>query len=179
MSLPNEEATYRAKAVGALFGMSSNGNPQLAIQCVVVDHDHYAGESIAAILNFTPKSVDRSIESLGHFGFASDDLEQLADIGEARAAELLPNVVELVCAPEEYNGEWNLKVKWVNRPGAGRFAFRTKLEGGDLKQFAASMKGALRNARGGAPRAKQNGSGGSRPVHPNAPGGRPDDDIPF
>lgn len=177
MSLPLEEITVRAKAVGAGFGKSSKGNIQLAIQCEVVDHEQHSGEPIAAILHFTDATQARSIESLQHFGFASDDLSLLEDIGHDKATELLPNVVELVCAPEEYNGAWTLKVKWVNRPGAGRFAFKEPLKGNDLKAFAAQMKGALKNARGAAPRQTNGASKSSAQPHPNAPGNN--DDLPF
>lgn len=182
MSLPLEEITLRARAIGASFGTSSKGNPQLAIQCEVVDHDQYTGEAIAAILNFTVKSQTRSIESLQHFGFPSDDLSLLEDVGPEKCAELLPDTVELVCAPEEYpegSGEWNLKVKWVNKPGRGRFAFKEPLKGAGLKAFAAQMRGMIRNARGGA--RPTNGGGGAKPAqpkHPNAPGADIDD-IPF
>lgn len=177
MSLPMEEITVRAKAIGAGFGKSENGNTQLAIQCEVVDHEQFSGETIAAVLHFTPKTEARSIESIQHFGFAGDDLATLEDIGPGQAAELLPNVVELVCAPEEWDGSWRLKVKWVNRPVGGRFVFKEPVKGAELKSFAAQMKSALKNARGGA--VKPNG-GTSKPAtgaHPNAPGNR--DDIPF
>lgn len=175
MSLPIEKSTYRARAVGAGFGMSDNNNPQLAIQFEVVDHDQLSGESIAAILFFTEKTTSRSIESLQHCGFASDDLELLAEIGPDKAAELLPSIVEIVCEPEEYDGKWSLRVKWINRPGGGRFAFKNKLEGSDLKRLAAQMKGALRNARGAAPRT----ANPAQSRHPNAPNAPGNDDIPF
>lgn len=162
MALPLEEITVRAKAVGAGFGVSANHNTQVAIQCEVVDHEQYSGESIAWVGHFTEKTTARSIESLQHFGFTSDDLSLLEDIGPEKCAELLPEVVELVCAPEEYQGEWTLKVKWVNKPGRGKFTFKEPLKGADLKAFAAQMKGAMKNARGPS---KNSG-------HPNAPGNK-------
>jgi len=180
MSLPIEKSTYRARAVGAGFGMSDNHNPQLAIQFEVVDHDQLSGESIAAVMFFTEKTTTRSIESLQILGFASDDLELLAEIGPDKAAELLPSIVEIVCEPEEYDGKWSLRVKWINRPGGGKFTFKNKLEGSDLKGFAAQMKGALRNARGAAPRAAKNGVvNPAQSRHPNAPNAPGNDDIPF
>ena len=72
-------------------------------------------------------------------------------------------------------------MKWVNKPGAGKFTFKDPLPTGDLKAFAAQMKATVRSVRGagGAPRTSGNGAGGSRPQqpHPNAPGNK--DDIPF
>lgn len=182
--LPLEKATYRAKATSTSFGMTDDNKPQLAIQFEIVD-ESFAGESIAAILFFTEKTVERSLESLVHLGFGSDDLELLADTDAARCAELLPSVVEIVCDPEEYDGKWRLRVRWINRAGGGKFTFKNKLEGVYLKAFAAQMRGALKNARGPQARkpaaaggARSNGQRPQQP-HPNAPGGGVDEDIPF
>jgi hypothetical protein len=177
MSLPMQDITVRVRAVAAGLGESDNEKRTkfVFITGSVVDDEQYVGEQISAILYFTEKTEARSIESLMHFGFAGDDLSLLQDADEAKCAELLPEVVEFVCAPEEYNGEWQLKVKWVNKPGRGKFAPKKKLEGSDLKSFAAQMKGALKNARGGA--RPSNGSPKPTQPHPNAPGGK--DDLPF
>jgi hypothetical protein len=171
MALPLEEITVRVRAVAAGLGESDNENRTkfVFVTGSVVDHEQYNGEQISAVLYFTEKTAARSIESLLHFGFTSDDLSLLEDADEAKCAELLPEIVEFVCAPEEWQGDWTLKVKWVNKPGRGKFAPKKKLEGSELKAFAAQMKGALRNARGG--------NGAKKPApHPNAPG---EDDIPF
>lgn len=190
MSLPMEEITVRVRAVAAGLGESDNEKRTkfVFVTGSVVDDEQYNGEQITAVLYFTEKTQARSIESLMHFGFASDDLAMLEDADEGKCAELLPEVVEYVCAPEEYNGEWQLKVKWVNKPGRGRFAPKKKLEGSDLKSFAAQMRNSIRNARGGsarpAPARPAQPGNGQRSTHPNAPGGgyggsAPDDDIPF
>lgn len=179
MSLPIEDITVRVRAVAAGLGQSENERQTKFVHVTgsVVDHEQYTGEQITAVLFFTEKTSARSIESLMHFGFATDDLSLLEDADESKCAELLPEIVEFVCAPEEYNGEWQLKVKWVNKPGRGKFAPKKKLEGADAKAFAAQMKSAFRNARG--PQSKPTNGAGSKPVHPNAPGGAFDDDIPF
>lgn len=180
MSLPTEDITVRVRAVAAGLGESDNEKHTkfVFVTGSVVDNEQYNGEQITAVLYFTPKTEERSIESLLHFGFAGDDLSLLADADEAKCAELLPEVVEYVCAPEEYNGEWQLKVKWVNKPGRGKFAPKKKLEGGDLKSFAAQFKGAFKNARGAAGvRRPSNGSSKPTTPHPNAPDA--DDKVPF
>jgi hypothetical protein len=175
-----EQIKVRVRAVAAGLGESDNENKTkfAFVTGSVIDHDQYNGEQITAVLYFTEKTAARSIESLIHFGFTSDDLSLLADADEAKCTELLPEVVEFDCAPEEYKGEWQLKVKWVNKPGRGQFAPKKKLEGSDLKAFAAQMKTSLRNARG--PGAKSNGAKPSQPSHPNAPGnGEKNFDPPF
>lgn len=178
MSLPLEKLTLRAKAVNAGFGVSDNerATKYAAIGMEIVDDENYAGETITYLGYFTEKTTARTLESLQHMGFTSDDLMLLEDIGAEKCAELLPTVVEIVCEPEEYDGKWTLKVKWVNRAGAGRFKAKQPLVGADLKAFAAQMKGALRNARGGA---KPAGNGASKQTQtPSAPAS-PTDDIPF
>lgn len=181
MSLPMQKATYRARAAGSGFGTSSKGNNQIGIPCEIVDHEELAGETITWLGHFTEKTTARTVESLQHFGWQGDDLSELEDPDAAAAARLLPEIVEIVVDPEQYEGEWQLKVKWVNKPGAGRFSFKEPLVGSGLKAFAAQMKGTIRGAKAAGPRAsapKQNG-GGAQPQHPNAPGNRRDDDIPF
>lgn len=178
MSLPMQEITVRVRAVAAGLGESDNDNRTkfAFVTGSVVDDEQYTGEQITAVLYFTEKTQVRSIESLMYFGFASDDLSLLEDADEQKCTQLLPEVVEFVCAPEEWQSEWQLKVKWVNKPGRGKFAPKKKLEGSDLKAFAAQMKGALRNARGGtSPRPARPAP--NSPQHPNAPAN--DDDLPF
>lgn len=180
MALPLEKLTLRAKAINAGFGITEAKGDKppsrfAAIGFEIVDDETYNGETITALMYFTEKTSARTIESIQHMGFQGDDLSLLEDIGPEKCAELLPSVVEIVCEPEEYDGNWTLKVRWVNRVGAGRFKAKQPLVGAELKAFAAQMKGALRNARGGAP--KQNGSAPKTTPHPNAPGST--DDIPF
>jgi hypothetical protein len=177
MTLPMEKATYRAKAVNSSFGVTpEKGTNFVAIGFEVVDHEQLAGERTDAWMGyFAGKATERTIESLQLMGFASDDLSLLEECNEQQCADLLPNVVEIVCEPEEFDGNWRLRVQWVNRPGSGRFVAKQPLKGTDLKAFAAQMKGALRNARGGA----ANGSKpATKPAHPNALGGGKDD-VPF
>lgn len=186
MTLPMEKATYRAIASSApiTFGRSSNGNTQIAVEFEVLGKDEAeeyrpTGETITWIGHFTDKTADRTIESLLHAGWQGEDPSELAEIS---AASVLPTAVDLACEPEEYDGKWTLKVQWVNKVGAGRFAFKEPLAGADLKAFGAQLRSKVKSMRaaGGAPRQplagnRSNSSGSSS--HPNAPGNR--DDIPF
>ena len=177
MSLPMEKATYRARAIGAGLGTSEKETSQLAVTFGLVDeNDALTDESVTWIGHFTEKTTARTIESLQHMGFQSDDLALFEEPSRDDVMALLPNAVDLVCEPEEYNGEYTLKVRWVNRPGAGRFAFKKPLKGADLKAFAAQMKGQIRNARGGTP--VRNG-GGAKPQSQQQAPKITDDDLPF
>jgi hypothetical protein len=207
MSLPLEKATYRALASSApiAFGKSSKGNKQIAVTFDVLGRHEETGdevstgESITWIGHFTDRTIDRTIESLLHAGWQGDDPAELSGVA---GSSVLPTVVELVCEPEEYDGNWTLKVQWVNKPGAGRFTFKESIEESELRAFGAQMRSKVQSIRasGGAPRARTSAPNGSRDSgprqsgsragygHPNAPGnngsntyggGRPDDDIPF
>jgi hypothetical protein len=194
--LPMEKFTYRAHAVAADLGFTEEDKPQVSIT-FEIENDGAVGEQITWLGYFSETTdkkgktvAQRTLESLQYCGLLSDDLTQLAEVSGEVARQLLPESVDIVVEPEEYKGEWKLKVRWVNRPGGGGFAFKKPMRGNDLKAFAAQMKGTLKNMRGpvapssSAPRsaapAPRNGSGGSGPTrHPNAPGNGGDDGIPF
>lgn len=196
MSLPMHKARYQGYATALSFGISSNNNNQVAVTFEIAHPDEHQGESITWIGHFTTKTEARTIESLQHAGWQGDDLSELDGLDEAGVRTALPELVELVCEPEQYapdhgQPEWTLRVRWVNKPGAGRFAFKEPLTGHDLKAFAAQMRNTVRGVRGGAGRVS-NGSGarggaheasqGTTPSagvrwHPNAPGNS--NDIPF
>jgi hypothetical protein len=148
MTLPMEKITLRAKAISTSLGVADNEKASTFIAVGFEAVEEYAGETITWLGYFTEKTTARTIESLQHMGFQGDDLVQLEDAGADACLELLPAVVDLVCEPEEYDGKWTLKVQWVNRSGGGRFKAKKPLVGGELKAFAAQLKGSFRNARG-------------------------------
>jgi hypothetical protein len=177
MSLPMEKATYTARAFAVSFGESENHNKQIAVTFEIAD-EAFAGESITWTGTFTDKAAARTIESLTHMGWQGDDLSEFDGMDEAAVRAALPDPIALVCEPEEYDGQWRLKAQWVNRLGAGRFAFKKPVAGNDLKAFAAQMRATVKSVRGagGAPRNTVAKPPNAAP-HPNAPGS--DDDIPF
>ena len=189
MSLPMTKAYYDAQAFSVTFGtVESTGNQQIAVGFEIVHDADFAGETITWIGFFTDKTVERTIESLLHMGWQGEDPTELADLDRDAIRAALPEVVSLTCEPDEYNGEYTLKVRWVNKPGGGRFAFKEPLQGNALKAFGAQLRNTVRSVRasGGAPRQRAaavaaNGgarpSGGGAQPHPNAPGNR--NDIPF
>jgi len=191
MTLPMTKATYRAHALACGFGVAKTGTHQIFVQCAIVEYSDEAekwvntGDEITWIGSFTAGTEARTIESLGHFGWKGDDLAELDNPDEQTLARLMPDFVDLVCEPEEYEGALTLKVRWVNHPGAGKFAFKEPLAGDALKSFAARMKGTIRGTRGAAgarsstpptrpAQSPSRGNGGAR--HPNAPD---DDKLPF
>lgn len=199
MSLPMTEATYRARACGAAqFEQSSNNNMQIAVPFEIVDEgSEFHGQTITwfATMHDTQDKKgktgkQRVLESLIYMGFQSDDLTELMDISDDQARALMPELVDLVVAPEEFDGVWRLKVKWVNRAGGGRAGFKKPLSKDDMRSFAAQMRGTLKNARGGAPAQRQQptqqqsrsattGGGYSNSGGGGFSGKKDDTDIPF
>lgn len=148
--------TYLANATAIDFGFSSKGTEQLGISFRLEN-----GRFISAYLYFSEAAADRSIETLRTLGWTGDDLSTLT-------VEDLPNQVSLVIEPEEYNGKWTSKVKWINRAGGLNMA--DPMDERRKREFAARMRARVRSIPAG--RASQNtGAGLSR-----EPG---QDDIPF
>lgn len=180
ISKGRHRALVRISPEAIQFGTTGEGANEKEQVVVLFDftdqNDPDYGRSISAFMFFTEKTTDRTIESLRHCGWVGDELADLPDIA---ARGELNQEVELVVDHEEYNGEWQAKVRWVNKPGGGSVKLKKPLEGRDLASFSARMKSRLRSSApvGSKP---ANGAGAgyrSSSPHPNAPGA--DDDIPF
>lgn len=175
--LPMIQAKYRARVCGApSWAKAQSGNWQVALPFEVTQGE-YAGETttwIGVMHDTADKNGttghERVIQSLQYTGWQGDDIADLAELTDEQAKALFPEEVELACAPETYDGKTRLKVQWVNKIGAGRFAFKEAASKTDLRSFAAQMKSTVRSLRGG--------NGAAKPAtHPNAPGNK--DDLPF
>lgn len=195
MTLPLEKAYYAARATDTpiLFGTSEKGNTQIAVEFAVIDGD-FAGETITWIGHFTDKTAARTVESLQIAGWQGEDLSDLADVPANQ--ELQAEVSLTIEGEADLDGNMQPKVRWVNRPGGGKFKFKNEIDGNALKAFAAQMKATVRSVRaaGGAPRKTASGGGGAQRSsgggyggggRANAPTDRrdvpppADDDIPF
>ena len=193
MSLPMQDATYRARACGAAQFEQGEKNLQIAIPFEIVDESgEFHGQTITwfGTLHDTADAKgktgkQRVIESLIYMGFAGDDLTELMDISDDTARALMPELVDLVVAPDEYNGVTRLKVKWVNRAGGSRAGFKKPMSKDEMRATAAQMRSTLKNARGGAAPAKPSTPQQSRSATSGSQGGwqgnsaKTDGDIPF
>lgn len=176
-NLPMQKAYYQARATDTpiKFGTASTGTQQISVEFEILD-ESYPDERHTWLGNFHDSTAARAVESLQIAGWQGDEL---ADLENRPASEMLPNEVSLCIEPDtDQHGVTRLKVQWVNRPGGGRFKFKQELTGNDLKAFSAQMKATVKSVRaaGGAPRA-------SRQARPNSGGGqanRPGDreDVP-
>lgn len=178
--LPQTKNKYTARCAGApTWEQNKNsGNWQTAVP-FEVSQGEFAGETITwiGVMHDTADRTgttghERVIQSFQHMGWQGDDIAELAELTDEQAKELLPGEVEISCDVETYEGKTRLKVQWVNKAGAGRFAFKEPATKNDLRSFAAQMKATVRGLRGGAPR---NGA-------PNAgrtAGSKKEEDAPF
>lgn len=131
-----ESYTYfRARATGpqdVTFGRSSNGNDQIAVVFEITEGDR-AGQRMTWTGTFTEKATAITMRALRAAGWATDDLTDMSGIGDKD--------VDLAVGVEEYEGEVRERIRWVNEPGGGKFAFKQPVEGHDLKALAARVKG--------------------------------------
>lgn len=178
MSIQPGKYRARAQADSVQFGVSKNGNEQIAITFDILDEgDGPTGHTITWIGFFTEKTEARTVESVGHCGW---DMA----LGPTHADRVADNVVELVIEDEPYEGKSYVKVKWINRIGA-RFAFERPLEqsqrGSLFARIKARAQGKPSAVPAAAPRrpapARAAVNGGYAP--PEEMGGGDDDQIPF
>jgi hypothetical protein len=147
------EGKYKARGVEGALSETSKGNPQVAILIEIIEGEH-AGENYTWYGHFTEKTEERTLESLRHLGWSTDDLTDLTGIDA--------NEVSITIGHEDdQEGKTRARVRWVNAPGG--LAIKERMNDGAAKQFAARMKGAAiasrQKASGGA---KSASSGQSR-----------------
>lgn len=189
------EGRHAAVCRNIQFGETERGKPQIAIGFEILSMDEHnpdqdTGRSITYFGSFdeaqqgkTKGAIDFTLEALKNCGWTGDDMSELP--GLAESGQLIQEV-QLVVALEEYpvgSGDWNAKVKWVNRPGGGAVKLKKPMDAAQIKTFSATMKARVRAAGDGSlpatsNRPQSNGGQRSTQPHPNAPGGGLDD-IPF
>lgn len=160
---------HRAKAVRWELAKTNSGREQVAIQFLLIER----GDYVTYYGFFTDATIARTFESLRICGWTGDDLTNLEGLDL--------NEVELEMKPEEYKGQLQNKVGFINRPGGGLRV--TPMEDAEKRAFAARMKAAAVASRTGMPKAA------AKPA-PQPNGSAPDtrfdnvpplgaDDVPF
>lgn len=146
-----EPGTYKGRCIEdvtqpARLGRSSGGNEQIALAFELYSPDGDTLGTMDWIGTFAPgKTTDITLRALDACGWTGADPSDLTGITD--------NEVELVVQREaDQNGVERTRIRWVNRPGAGRIEFKTKLGAQETKALGAQLKGqiaAMRAARGG------------------------------
>lgn len=145
--------TYRAVAREWDFGFVNNDpdRPQVGVLFELLDGD-FQGRTVQWYGFFTPKTEERTLESLRHCGWSSADIIALDGMGSTE--------VSLVIAAEEYDGKWSNKVQWVNKPA--RVYMKNAMDANAKQAFAARMRGL-------AVQSQQSYFGGAAPARQAAP----------
>lgn len=151
-----------AYAISTEFGFAKNGTEQIAVTFQIVDED--ADGKRGALHGsrrvwygfFTDNTTDRTLESLRHCGWSSDELSDIANLDEDACRRLLPKVVKLVLENETYNGRTVEKVRWVNAIGESRSAIKNKADDKDVQSLSDRMKSRAAALRAANKPAKKN-----------------------
>lgn len=166
-----QAGTYTAIAKRTSLGFAeSTHNEQIGIAFEITTPGPDQGRVIVWRSTFTPDTTARAIESLRNCGWTGDDLSVFCAAEDV--SQLLPDEVEIVVEPKEYNGKTMLSVRWVNRIGSGKI-FKLDMDAKDAKAFAARMKGACKAIAPKASAPKSNGKPRTR-----EPGEDFEDDMP-
>jgi hypothetical protein len=159
------EGTYRVKPVKAAWRESTEKKTKfLAVAFSIVEGD-FAGRIVTWNGWMTENTWERTVDSMRHMGFATDDLRDLSGLKDEVSVEV---------EHEQYTNDKGeekevAKVSWVNALGA---SFGNPLAPDEMATFAEKMRGRL----------QRKGMKGSQPTAGVADDGPPpidDDDIPF
>ena len=136
-----------AYAISTELGFAKNGTEQIAVTFQVTDEDADGkrgplhGHRKVWYGFFTDNTTDRTLESLRHCGWGSDELSDIANLDEDACRRLLPKVVQLVLENETYNGRTIEKVRWINSIEETRSAIKNKADENAVKSLSARMRG--------------------------------------
>lgn len=135
-----EAGKYRARCIDnpsePRFGRSEGGNEQIALTFALVDEEGRPTDTtIDWVGTFAEgKATEITMKALRTCGWSTDSVDDLTGIDA--------NEVELDVQWDEYKGERRLRVKWINKPGGNRIAFKASLDEGGRKALAARLRGA-------------------------------------
>jgi len=172
---------YRGKAMEAQVGEAGTGTPQVAVRFDFLDYDE---TNRVWYGYFTPSSMENTFKALRTAGWKGNDLEDLSDLFSDNDP---PEVVLVVQHEPDQQGNMRDRIRFINSVGSSAGAMlKKKLEGKDLSDFAARMKGEIlafdqRQSGGARPATKSKAKGkNGKPKNAPAPAATTDDDpIPF
>ena len=160
-----ELGKHPARAVSAVLGIANTGTEQVAIEYEFTDGPN-KGRRISHYAYFTDKAMERSVETLRISGFRGNELTDLSSLSGPDTP-----VVQLVIEMEDYQGELQPRVKWVNRLGGP--AVKQVMDENQARDFANRMRGHL------AAYDSQHGSAPRSAPSPKKPANGSADGLPF
>lgn len=168
------EGKYKAKGVeGQLSQSEKKGTPCVQVVLEISDGEH-AGERMRWDGWLTDGTAQRTLESLRHLGWESDELTDLRGIAT--------NEVQIV-VEHEWNEEKQKsypRVKWINRLGGARLNEEARLDGVAAKALSQRFAAMARGTRLAAGQKQATpGRGPNRTTREQPTDTFVDDDIPF
>lgn len=168
--------SHKARAEKWTLGMTGTGKEQIVVFFRFIGGE-FDGQGITWYGFFTDGTIDRTLDSLRHCGWAGDNIGELDGLDA--------NEVELELEDDTYNGKTTTKVKWVNRLSGP--SLKNQMDATQVRDFAARMRGraAAHKLKYGGPAAAAAPRSGARPARAAGGGGGfdtpppTDDDIPF
>lgn len=141
LKIPHD-SQHMAVCVSHSFGMGSKAE-QIGVACKIVEGE-FAGQVLFWYGSFSPDAKEFTFRGMRAFGFKGDNVMDCSSMYPDRGGR----PARITVQHDEYDGEWRLKVAWVNDDGV---VMKKPLEGRDLEVFAARMRAELRHAGGGGP----------------------------
>jgi hypothetical protein len=162
------EGKHPARALGYEFGITPNtGTRYIRISFEVTSGEH-AGQSVTWNGWLTEKTLERTLDSLECTGWDGASISNPVGIGSA-------DCVIDVEHEESNDGKRFARVKWVNRPGAGKLKEDQRLDPGSVSGLDREFRASLLERRQSRP-APARQQAGRPPVRPRV---RPVDDYEF
>lgn len=128
-----EAGDYRAKAVGAQLGETSNHNEQISVRFALLD---FPGQHITYYGTFTDAAFEYTMKAIRAAGFKGEDISDLSSLADGVAPEVV-----LVVVHEEYNDKTRAKIRFIN--SVGGMALKSALQPDQAKSFAQRLKGKI------------------------------------
>jgi hypothetical protein len=160
--------TYRARAIGAALGSTSQGKPQIGVEFQILDggragDDSAVGKSITWYGSFaSEKAIEITMKALRICGWQGDDLDDLTTIDANEVAIVVEE-------DQDLQGNPQIRVRWVNALGGGGIAMKNRMDETAARAFAAEMRGYAIQSRGAAPPARPAAPRAPAPAAPAAP----------
>lgn len=156
---------HAVKVVSHQIGKSGTGTPHVAVL-----FEDAGGDRITWYGYLTDKALESTLKALGNLGWDAGAHDGRID--SLHGTELLVGAdAEVVVEAEEYQGNVQYKVRWVNEPGGG---LGERMPADEALGLAAELRQKILSAKGPTPSAKPAPS--RQPVPALAD---PDDSLPF
>lgn len=132
---------HKGRAISGELGLTNAGDPQVAILCEVTEDGPFKGHRGTWFGYFTPKSEERTLESLMLAGWDGVALDKLEGLGTTE--------IGLAFEPEvsQKDGKTYPKLAWINRLGGGGVQMKNKMSPAQAAGFAEKMKGRAAGVR--------------------------------